>query len=152
MKNIILVLTLAIPLVVFGQDDRVKYFGDSLFITDEGITNNFLDFGNDPLAKIKGVYNPKYTVKTFFNRHVDGAIDTVFTFYIKDSEIEIYKVHSENFVTSARIQSENIKTRVGFTIGMDKLKFIDLMKSFELNYIPDYVKLFNSEIEESIVN
>lgn len=137
------------PFVVLGQDERVKYLKDSLVINDDGLTNNPFNFGPNPISEIRNRYNPKFTIKTFFNRHVDNAVDTVFTFYIGKSTIDIYKVDSENFILSALILSDDIISKHGIKVGMTKLDFANKFGDYELSAIPDYVKIASLTIEES---
>ena len=145
MKLSILLIYL-FPLVAFGQ---VKYTNDSLIVTDDGLTSNPFNFGSDPITEIRNRFNPKYTIQTFFNRHVEDVVDTVFTFYINNSSVDIYKVDSENFILSAHILSENITSKHGIKVGMTKSEFAKKFKDYELTTIPDYVKLASSTLEES---
>jgi len=94
--------------------------------------------------------DPVISAETFFNRHVDGQIDTLFTLRFAKDYFKIYKTASENFLQEACIQSETFKTKDGFHVGMTKSEFKRLIPSYELSKIPDYIRLQSFEVLEWI--
>ena len=148
MRGLLTILILTASIGLFSQDVEVLTSGDSLTIRSTNITNNPLNFGNHSLDNLLKL-NPKTSVETVLNPHVENKIDTIFTFSLGTDKFKVYKVNKEkNILTNADLLTNRFKTRQGIKVGMTKQEVVKLLSEYRLTTIPNYLVLENQEVPE----
>jgi hypothetical protein len=76
-------------------------------------------FENDSLIieTIKELPGVQKDVKTYKNRHVDNAIDSVITYSFNSSRVQVYKTDNEQWVYNMSLTSPELKTKFGIGVN-----------------------------------
>lgn len=119
-----------------------------LTIVDSDWTTNPFDLGENPLERLISIHNVKADFKTYKNRHVENQIDTVFQINIEADYFEVYKTASENWLTIAKVVTENFQTRQGVKVGMTKSEVKKQLNLISTEKLPDHLRLQNLEVLE----
>jgi hypothetical protein len=148
MRGLFIILLLTCTTRLFGQEIEIITTGDSTIVRATNIASNPFMFGDNPLISLLKL-NPKMTIQTFNNRHVDNKVDTAFTLTIGNDSFEIYKwTETENGLLNATVTTSKFITKHGLQIGMRKTEVIEKLKKYGLKSIPGQLILENMEIYE----
>jgi hypothetical protein len=148
----LLVLTF-VSAISFAQKTDVIVKGDSVIVRDESIASDPFKFGRNPLTYLKSkkrkLPRPVIEISTIENTHVQNQVDTVYEIKFKRDSFRIYKGGGgKNFLLDSKIESNKFATKHGIKVGMTKSQIISLLKIQDIQTIPKYLILENTEFTE----
>ena len=136
---------------LFSQDIEITTNGDTLTVRATNITNDPFQFGDDPLKYLEKL-NPKKSIQTFNNRHVDNKVDTAFTLTLGNDNFTVYKWdNEENGLLTADVTTNRFKTKHGLQIGMKKSEVIVKLSNYGLKSIPGQLILEDMIVYELLI-
>ncbi len=121
---------------------------DTLLITDSDFSADPFSFGESPLKKLTSMENASSNFQVYENRHVKNQMDTLFQITIGTSQFEVYKAASKDWLTEARVMSNEFQTRQGINTGMTKDEVRKLLNIHSIENLPDYIRIEHAEVPE----
>ena len=151
MRGQVIVLILISATRLLCQDVEIIASKDSLTIKSPNIATHLsFDFGKSPLNHLMKL-NPKISIQTIENYHVENKVDTIFTLSIGKDKFVIYKVDEEiNILLDAEIITTKFKTKQGIRVGMKKQDVLKFFTSYGVKSIPNFLILENLEYPEFV--